>query len=566
MKTRLPKIIGIICLLFIITPNVAFGQSPMSSPSSSLTVKTQAIDILDFLRNLLGEKKIEPQVDSLVRSKIPPIDIKSSDSASVVENTAVRYTLESASRGVAEKPKPVNILDSLLQFLGLQQIADEGSKNAESVVKSNLPQSVDAFKSAGTSAQIQTQANSQDADVKMVDSINIEKMKRLPYGIHLEPLTPTPTPTPEQPSNSNPTSNPGTTPLASCEITSDTSNLCYWRNFTQYFSSERDAKIASKICYRESRGFARARNDHCLASYPESSRTRDYSVGLFQINLLAHQSYECADSPVLVDNWSSSGTCSVIQGKEEALNTCVEKLWNASDNIQAMLKLRQRARNSWGPWSTYDKSIDTCTDFYEAGSTPVTIPGGGLVSCEADSLRVMVPNTSYKKVQQSKGCTKPSMIVIHWSGAWSTAEATYNQMNVWKTFNGQTYQTGCQFATDTTHQLQMQDFWASSAIWGYCVGGDENEISINDEITGLNFDAVVTDSLELDPANPRYADLKAESDRSIATTCWALKQYNIPKSNIIGHLESPYGKSVGKPDPGKKYIQYYRKRVNNECN
>jgi len=59
--------------------------------------------------------------------------------------------------------------------------------------------------------------------------------------------------------------------------------------FPTYFDCPDEA---AQICFRESGGSATVINDHCLSQYlphyPAGQHTADYSVGLFQINMLAH--------------------------------------------------------------------------------------------------------------------------------------------------------------------------------------------------------------------------------------------------------------------------------------
>ena len=313
-----------------------------------------------------------------------------------------------------------------------------------------------------------------------------------------------------------------------------------------------DAKVknASQICMKESAGFPFALNDHCLASkWPiASKRTLDYSMGLFQINAL----YQCPLSRPTIT--PSPPTCTF--GNTTELNKCTLSWVNPVENIRQMWRISSGGTN-WKPWSAAKACGIT-------GLVPTpTSPGVQIVGCPAPSSRIWVPNTQYKKLLQSLGCMKPSMIVIHWSAAWTDAEATFNTLNIITATRPWLH--GCQYATDKNHQLQMQDFWTDAVVWGYCVGGDDNARSLNDEITGSYFDELVDNNYQLITTHPRYAELKTETDRSIVTTCWALKKYNIPKTRVIGHFESAWGASSGKIDPGVKYMQYYRNRVNNEC-
>lgn len=471
-----------------------------------------------------------------------------------------------------------SFFEQLLQSIGLLPIVDNSEKTADDWVKSGRPPGVDDSRT-----DVPDLATALD---------RVRCGKFLPPGVGctedntlvelVPPPSATPTPSPSPTPTSTPAVQPtGGVPLAQCLITSDTANACYWRKFLPYFNNdENEAKIASKICSLESGGGNTfALNDRCLESkYPDpTKRTRDYSVGLFQINLLAHQKDHCPG--VLIDNWNTRDpldntlmrSCSIVSGKEAELSACVNKLYDPDYNIRAMRKIYDSRiaysgwDTRWNPWATYTQIVSKCKVLSEnipSGGSPDPFPA----NCPDPASRIAVPNTQYMKLDQSLGCMRPTMIVIHWSAAWTTAEATFNTLNKYKTDakTGQTYRNGCQFATDENHQLQLQDFWNDQVIWGYCVGGAENAISINDEITGSYFDRLFDQYGEIiDSTYGRR--LALETNRSLATTCWAMKQYNIPISRVIGHIESPWGQTSGKIDPSIKYMEYYRRRLSQEC-
>lgn len=120
------------------------------------------------------------------------------------------------------------------------------------------------------------------------------------------------------------------------------------------FTSGENAAIAAQICMRESYGLIVGRekriNSGCI-----SGDTPEYSVGLFQINLFAHQnlcppktflntpsdSKICRLNPEIV-NWEdgSSGT---------RIDRCTDKYLNNAENIKAMFQIFLDAKN-WDPW------------------------------------------------------------------------------------------------------------------------------------------------------------------------------------------------------------------------
>jgi N-acetyl-anhydromuramyl-L-alanine amidase AmpD len=168
--------------------------------------------------------------------------------------------------------------------------------------------------------------------------------------------------------------------------------------------------------------------------------------------------------------------------------------------------------------------------------------------CPAGTESILAPDATFKHINWSDICIKPSMIVIHYSDFWGDANATLNVLDQ--------RQLGCQFATDDGKQLQALYMYKDKVERAACVQ-DYNNFSINNEITGTNFDAIYKD-----PGNPKYATLMKETDKAIKSTCWQMKQYNIGVDQVYGHLELNPGRKV---DPGKEYINYFRNRLRKEC-
>jgi len=139
------------------------------------------------------------------------------------------------------------------------------------------------------------------------------------------------------------------------------------------------ANEAAQICSRESTGVAEAINDACRLN-PEHNRTgnhsADYSVGLFQINMLSHPnpaflevsegaSLKKAISDIGRDgktcyqafaNWqdyqntTNYGNACVISDLT-LLDTCVKWFQDPANNV-AFARNMSGAGTSWGPWST----------------------------------------------------------------------------------------------------------------------------------------------------------------------------------------------------------------------
>lgn len=134
---------------------------------------------------------------------------------------------------------------------------------------------------------------------------------------------------------------------------------CAVENLTQVFidagrapdEASASAVAASKICYAESRGNPTSMNKGCL-----SGSSLDYSIGLFQINLLAHDvGLNCTDIFSSIDE--NAPSCSLNSGPtgdgdlwEDRIVRCQVEMLDPNKNIAEMVRLSGKGRN-WTPWS-----------------------------------------------------------------------------------------------------------------------------------------------------------------------------------------------------------------------
>ena len=133
------------------------------------------------------------------------------------------------------------------------------------------------------------------------------------------------------------------------------------------------------------------------------------------------------------------------------------------------------------------------------------------------------------------------MIVIHWSGGWSDNDATRRTLEA--------RNRSCQIGTEQNGSVQQwQQLWDNMAEFSWCAGGNSNLYAVNNEMVGDWFDN-----------NPPP---EAEIDSAVLSTCWYMKQYNIPVEQIFGHYELWNGKS----DPGENFLyQTFIPRVKQTC-
>jgi hypothetical protein len=154
-------------------------------------------------------------------------------------------------------------------------------------------------------------------------------------------------------------------------------NFCTVTYLRQFFQAagctgdlDEKAQIAATICMRESGGNANVINCRCLnpgdgvdndgdglidCSDPDGDRsTLDYSVGLFQINLLAHCNHQTFDYARSDPPWCPYGLAApwCIINDQETVNECVDFYTNPEDNARKMVSLSLCGTN-WTPWSTW---------------------------------------------------------------------------------------------------------------------------------------------------------------------------------------------------------------------
>lgn len=126
------------------------------------------------------------------------------------------------------------------------------------------------------------------------------------------------------------------------------SGYCSVDNLMKYFSNEEAAIKASMICQQESGSNPFTVNKGCL-----TGKSVDYSIGLFQINLLAH----CPEA------FSSYGweppSCKI--GKYSILKQCEQAYLDPETNILKAVNLSGNGRN-WCAWKTASNrcTIDAC--------------------------------------------------------------------------------------------------------------------------------------------------------------------------------------------------------------
>jgi hypothetical protein len=99
--------------------------------------------------------------------------------------------------------------------------------------------------------------------------------------------------------------------------------------------------------------------------------------------------------------------------------------------------------------------------------------------------------------------------------------------------------------------------WEKKAELAYCTGGNENNYCLNNEMVGAYFIPPGTSPSTPDEKSPSEDEIQS----AVNSTCFMMKQYNLPYTQIFGH----YQLRPGKIDPGVEFLEYFINRVKQEC-
>lgn len=190
------------------------------------------------------------------------------------------------------------------------------------------------------------------------------------------------------------------------QCTVPTSGACAVSNMQPHFGSE-ESQRAAQICLAESGGTVDEVNLNCS--------TGDYSIGLFQINLLGNDNIMPAGLRQSIDsagfggkkcfdalNQSTQECSDVKPGHQRLLQTCIDWLKNADNNIEYARLFH--AASGWSPWST----AAVCRP-------PGTTPPGEELEGVAYVLRGEI-NSNNVVVSSSAEINSPGQVCA-WSGS-----------------------------------------------------------------------------------------------------------------------------------------------------
>ncbi len=153
----------------------------------------------------------------------------------------------------------------------------------------------------------------------------------------------------------------GVVPSGTCQAITDDSEPCSINNLLPHFNDDMNLATAfSQVCNKESSGYQFALNDNCLRG-----KTLDYSVGLFQINLLAHPSRSSdvpdslraqitaagyPDNITCPDAFTYSGSsCAINDGYDQLRQICLDWFRDPNNNLQYAKKIYNES--GFGPWA-----------------------------------------------------------------------------------------------------------------------------------------------------------------------------------------------------------------------
>lgn len=328
MKGFLPVIFAISCFS-ILVPHIVLAQTPTPLPSSH--------PFSGFLQWIT--ERINPPLEKVNQGSLPPLvyqeDISTEGSTDPFTKSA--YLHKTAVSVRTPEQTSTSFSDSLKDFVS--DIFGFGNKKAEEFISTELPR--------GT------------IEGNMIKALPALQCAHLPVGVggcsqtgsligepekdisgvpQISPSVPVITPPPSSGCGRGNGGGYYDYSVGRCVI--QQKGYCSVACLAPFFGGDEiKAKKAAQICFRESGGDPFATNRGCL---PPSPRSRDYSLGLFQINLLAH----CAGA--LKDDWKTRHTCTILN--HNALQSCEQRFYNPVENIQKAVQL-SGGGVGWTPWS-----------------------------------------------------------------------------------------------------------------------------------------------------------------------------------------------------------------------
>lgn len=312
--------------------------------------------LVDFFRSLarkLAQKKVGSQLKKVTEAGLPQMEMQDAsvqdpaceddEEVNTIPQVASRYTLASGMSSPHDDKEPVstNLLANLIAFLGeIIGIVDKGDREAGEFVKEDLPgevgdkiwaQHVKTNDLAQSGKDSQVLAVSKEKGEMMTEALSMKQCTTLPFGVGdcaesgtllgSAEISPEVSPSP---------SSPGICPLGT--------GYCSVENLSRFFNNSDAVGKASQICAVESGGNPSALNDGCLIH-----RSADYSVGLFQINLLPSNRCPGAFSSYTL----APPSCTI--SSQTVLDECVARLRNPDENIRQAVIISGGGRN-WSPW------------------------------------------------------------------------------------------------------------------------------------------------------------------------------------------------------------------------
>lgn len=136
-------------------------------------------------------------------------------------------------------------------------------------------------------------------------------------------------------------------------------NACAPSEMAKYFGDNQAINDnASRICYKESSGNISDLNDACTKNLPPE-KMREYSVGIFQINLWAHSEL-CLQVPDITENpfnkpykkSCSYPDCTPCDRNQELLDKCAAYWMVPANNIRYAAQLSKGGTKWYPAWST----------------------------------------------------------------------------------------------------------------------------------------------------------------------------------------------------------------------
>ncbi len=333
---------------YVVTP-IPTGTQLQLTPESGIIPQISTDDALGTLYNItqrsnvrllpqsiqVANKAAQKETNCILGLKIGNNCILGSEGALAGETEKFQPVYVQSTKVVNAEVVCTNIVCQLSNLL-TNIIAPQMSDKPTGALNAYRPSRLNFSTSQSGNSNDQVLAETSNPKKEAVDSYDFTQKILLPHSIGNATVD---SPIPQPTISTTPPVFPSTTPFKPPEYRCSTGKEYCSPDFLKDYFPEDAIVEASVICNAESGSNSMAVNKDCL-----KNTTLDYSIGLFQINLLMH----CPNSQEIFEFEYGKNLCTVLD--QEKADICEAKFLDPIENIKYAVDLYNK--QGWVPWST----------------------------------------------------------------------------------------------------------------------------------------------------------------------------------------------------------------------